>query len=145
MEWIIILLLIWFGFGTVEPVSTPLPPMMPTAVPPIDATPTGGEDVPTFRSLNVIETVEAQILESMPMQITLQVTGYIPDGCEYPVQVVQRREGNTVYVEIFRDVPLAATCLAVQPDYAAEILLEGTFEPGLYTIDVNGTRIEVQR
>jgi hypothetical protein len=97
----------------------------------------------TMRSLTVIETVDALLLESFPVQINLQVSGYQPDGCDYPVQVDQRREGGEVFVEIYREVPFGVMCPAVLRAYEGMISLEGGFEPGTYTIHVNDQVIEV--
>lgn len=97
----------------------------------------------TIHSLTVIEHVDALLLESFPVQINLVVTGYQSDGCDYPVQVAQRREGNEVFVEIFRDLPLAVICPAVLREYNATIHLDGGFTPGTYTIHVNDQVIEV--
>ncbi len=97
----------------------------------------------TFRSPTTIESVDALIMESFPAQISLKISGYQPDGCDFPVQVTQRREGNTITVEIFRDVPLAVMCPAMLITYDDTIKLDGTFEPGTYTILVNDFTLEV--
>jgi hypothetical protein len=57
--------------------------------------------------------------------------------------VEQRREGNEVFVEIYRELPLTVICPAVLHAYDATIHLEGGFEPGTYTIHVNDQVIEV--
>lgn len=90
-----------------------------------------------FKSQTVIETVDVLILESFPVQLHLQVTGYQSDGCEVPVVVTQRREGNEVFVEIYRELSAAMTCPAGTVPYEAKIPLEGGFESGTYTIHVN--------
>jgi hypothetical protein len=97
----------------------------------------------TFESLTYIDLVEAVVLESFPAQIQLHINGSHPDGCNYPVHVEQQRDGNTVTLKVFRNVPLAAMCPAVLLMYDETITLEGTFEPGTYTIDVNGFTVEV--
>src|SRR5512134_3844492 len=83
-------------FGITESVTSPPPPVEQEA----PAMP--GESEPTFQSQTVIETVDVAILESFPMQVVLNVSGYQPDGCEYPVTISQWREGNEVFVEIYR-------------------------------------------
>jgi len=113
---------------------------MPSASPPLDAAP---EVTETFRSPTIIDSVDALILESFPAQIHLTVSGSQPDGCDYPVQVEQRRDGNTITVEIFREMPLAAMCPMVLLPYEDTIPLEGTFESGTYTINVNNYTLEV--
>lgn len=133
---ILILTLLLAFFVPVEPSSTPPDPITATPIPPQT-----GED--TFRSYTVIESVDALLLESFPVQINLQVSGYQPDGCDYPVKVEQRREGNEVFVEIYRELPLAVACPAVLREYRETIHLEGGFQPGAYTIHVNDQVIEV--
>ncbi|GEM_PF-1285478 len=99
---------------------------------------------PTFESLTVINSVEARVLESFPVQVHLNVTGYQPDGCDYPVNVRQAQNGSTISVTIYRDLPLAAACPMMIVDYQATIPLEGEFVQGTsYTIDVNGTVVTV--
>jgi hypothetical protein len=92
----------------------------------------------------VIEKVDATIRESLPAQVSLQVSGYQPDGCKFPVQVEQRREGNTVYVKIYRNIPNGVRCTMQLVTYSDTIALDGTFPTGEYTIDVNGTQITVK-
>jgi hypothetical protein len=97
-----------------------------------------------MRVPHAIDSVDALLMESFPVQIMLKVKGYQPDGCEMPVQVEQSREGNTVTVEIFRELPPDTGCPAVIKQYDATIKLDGGFESGTYTIDVNGTVITVK-
>jgi hypothetical protein len=109
---------------------------------PVETTPmtdSGG----TFESLTVIESVEALVLESYPYQINLAVIGYQPDGCDFPVQVEQSREGNRVKVKIYRDVPLTVLCTMQLVPYRETIRLDGTFESGAYVIEVNDRVIEL--
>jgi hypothetical protein len=98
----------------------------------------------TFKSMTVIENAQALVLESFPAQISLTVKGYHPEGCDFPVQVEQTREGNHVTVQIYREVPLTVVCPMILNPYEANIHLDGTFESGTYTIDINGTVIEVK-
>jgi len=93
--------------------------------------------------LTVIERVEPIILESYPYQIQLRVTGYQPDGCTFPVQVEQARDDSTVTVKIFRVLPPDILCTMQLVPYDETISLEGGFESGTYTIDVNGTIVEL--
>ncbi len=95
---------------------------------------------PTFRSEVSILDVEVLVMESDPPQLALEVTGYT-DGCDYPVITEVSQDGNTFYVEIYRDVPVAASCPAVAVDYTASVAL-GLVEPGTYTIWVNGYFVE---
>ncbi len=96
------------------------------------------------RSPTVIEQVETLILESYPYQITLNVSGYQPDGCDLPVIVEQFRDGSTVYVDIYRELPPDVFCTMQLVPYTGTIRLEGGFESGTYQINVNGVMVEVK-
>ncbi len=70
-------------------------------------------------------------------RISLAIEGEHPDGCDYPVQVDQRRDGNTVKVDVYREVPADVFCPMILQPYQATIQLEGSFAAGSYTINVN--------
>ena len=105
---------------------------------------TGGAQASGSETLTVIENVDAMILESFPAQISLHITGYQPDGCTFPVQVEQTREGNIVSVKIYRILPPDIMCTMQLVPYDENIKLDGSFESGDYTIDVNGTVVDVK-
>jgi hypothetical protein len=94
-------------------------------------------------TLTIVEKVDTLLLESFPVQISLHVTGYQPDGCDYPVQVTQNRSGNTVTVEIFRELPPDIMCPMMLVGYDQNIKLDGSFESGTYSIIVNGVSTTV--
>ena len=84
--------------------------------------------------LTNIFRVDVQVKE---MRISLDVAGEHPDGCEYPVIVNQTRRGNTVDVEVYREVPADVICPMILKPYSDTINLEGDYEAGDYTINVN--------
>ncbi len=90
----------------------------------------------------VVEAVEVQVLESEPPQLQLTISGYLPDGCEVPIDSHQTREGQTVRVTLKRELPPDTVCTAVIRPYEQELLLEGNFEPGVYQIQVNDFTVE---
>ncbi len=96
----------------------------------------GAPGVGMFRNPLAIESVDVMVLESDPVQVSLTVTGY-HDGCEYPVTIEQRRAGNEVFVDIYREMPVDVICPMIAVSYIASISLEGSFESGTYTIHVN--------
>ena len=122
-----LLLALFYGFflGQETSVTTPL-----------------ASDANNFRSYTLIESVDVVVMESFPMQINLVVTGTQPDGCQLPVIVTQAREGNTVTVEIYRDMPMDMICTAVLVPYEDTIRLDGGFESGSYTFHINDVVIE---
>lgn len=95
------------------------------------------------QSLTVIEAVEPEVTASLPATVRLRVRGYQPDGCKFPVQVEQTRDGNTVTVKIYRVKPVGVMCTMDLNPYSDTIMLDGTFDKGTYTVDVNGTVISV--
>jgi hypothetical protein len=92
----------------------------------------------------VVESVDVLVLESFPMQLNLVVKGYQPDGCDFPVQVEQVRDGNTVTVHIYREVPQDAICPMMIVGYEETIALEGGFENGSFTIHLNDQTVNVE-
>jgi hypothetical protein len=128
---LILLFLSFFGISSQS--GSPPPPVD-------DETPVAE---PTFESLTLIDSVEATVLETAPAQLQVRVRGSQPDGCDFPVQVEQTRAGNAVTLKIYRDVPLTVMCPAMLVMYDQTITLDGGFEAGTYTIDVNGFVVEV--
>jgi len=130
-------------FGVSSEVTTSPPGNLGSGGGPVDqqVVPTPRPDKPGagggVRSPIVIESVDAVVMESFPMQVSLTVTGYQQDGCQFPVNVEQRREGNRVYVDIYREVEPDVMCPMVIISYEANIRLDGGFEPGSYEIRVN--------
>lgn len=96
------------------------------------------------QSLTVVEQIETAVSSSIPASITMQVRGYQPDGCTFPVQVDQTRDGNQVTVKIYRMMPKDILCSMELNPYNETITLDGTFDSGDYTIDVNGTMVKVK-
>jgi hypothetical protein len=111
--------------------------------PPLDGNASGAQPSGS-EVLTVVEKVDALIMESYPAQISLHVTGYQPDGCTYPVQVEQTRDGNMVSVKIYRILPPDIMCTMQLVPYDENIKLDGSFESDDYTIDVNGTVVNVK-
>lgn len=119
------------------PVSVSTQPAIPTVIYPGDAS---SEAV--MKSYTNIHEVDLLVMESNPPQVELHVRGEHPDGCQLPVQVTQHREGSTIIVEIFRDVPADMICPMMLQPYEGNIRLEGTFPQGRYTFRVNDFTVE---
>jgi len=118
-------------------------PAIITSPPPVEATQTGDAQSNSAESGNfmrvphVINDVQVGVLESFPMQLTLSVQGEQTDGCQVPVQVEQMVDGNTVTVEIFRELPPDAICPMILVTYDETIPVEGSFTGGTVNIRVN--------
>ncbi len=123
-----------YFFMTVGIVQTG--PVRPSEPPPLP-------DDAVFLSYTTILDVQAVMLESFPVQVHLQVRGEHPDGCDLPVIVEQERDGNTITVRVYREVPAAVMCPMILRPYEDTIVLEGGFEPGTYTLHVNDFMLEI--
>lgn len=106
--------------------------------------PLTGEVVDGKESLTVIEKIETQVSTGLPATVTMQISGYHPDGCKFPAQVQQTRSGDKVTVKIFRIVPKDILCTMDLNPYNDTITLDGTFDSGTYIVDVNGTVVVVK-
>jgi hypothetical protein len=106
-----------------------------------DAQVQGTSPVQFNQADNSIESVDVVEMESFPVQLVIKVKGY-RDGCDFPVEVDQTQDGSTIKVHIYRNVPADIMCTMIAVDYEASIPL-GAFQPGEYTIDVNGTIVKV--
>ena len=102
----------------------------------------GTEPDNTFKSLTNITEVELLVLETNPPQVHLQIKGEHPDGCDFPVQVEQQRDGNVITVTVYREVPLDVMCPMILLTYEDTVPLEGTFPPGAYTFRINDYVVE---
>ena len=91
----------------------------------------------TMRDNKVMTHIQSVSIDVVDGKISLDVSGEHPDGCNFPVQVDQSRDGNTVTVEIYRNVPTDVMCPMVLSPYSATIQLDGLFESGSYDIRVN--------
>ena len=87
--------------------------------------------------LTHIFRVNVKLSGSKPARINLDIEGEHPDGCEYPVIVGQSRRDNTIDIEVYREVPADVICPMILQPYRDTISVEGSFEPGKYTINVN--------
>lgn len=97
----------------------------------------GGDDKEMSRIQTVIETVEVNVLESFPMQLDLVITGYQPDGCDFPVEVEQTIDGNRVSVAVYRNIPVDTMCPMNIVPYNETIRIDGSFTGGTIRINVN--------
>ena len=100
--------------------------------------PSKGDEVrETEKVMTNIFRVDVSVAESDPTQITLDVSGEHPDGCELPVHVAQSREDNAIQVEVYRELPVDMVCPMILRPYQDTIQLDGAFEAGSYSISVN--------
>lgn len=88
----------------------------------------------TDKVLTNIFKVDATVADE---RISLAVEGEHPDGCDFPVQVEQSRDGERVHVEVFRLIPADVFCPMILQPYKGVIKLDGAFAAGDYAVQVN--------
>lgn len=86
-----------------------------------------------------VNNVQVLILESFPVQVNVEATGYLPDGCTTIANATTRKDGNTFYVEIGTIRPRDALCTQALVPFTKSVPLDVYgLEKGVYTVDVNG-------
>ena len=87
-----------------------------------------------------IERVDVLIMESLPVQVAVQVRGYLPDSCWSYAGGSVGRNGNTFTIRALmeRNAPRSAVCLQRIENVERTFTL-GPLPPGDYTAVVNGT------
>ncbi len=84
-----------------------------------------------------ITNVDVLIAESYPPQISVSVTGIIPDSCTTVKQPEVSHDGTTFNITILGERPAGMVCAQVATTYQHSVSL-GTLDPGKYTVTVNG-------
>ncbi|AGB48573.1 hypothetical protein Metho_0298 [Methanomethylovorans hollandica DSM 15978] len=86
-----------------------------------------------------ISNVQVLVLESFPVQVNVEATGYLPDGCTTIGNATVRKDGNTFYVEIGTIRPRDALCTQALVPFTKSVSLDVYgLEKGVYNVDVNG-------
>ncbi len=86
-----------------------------------------------------VETVDLLIMESFPVQVRAEVSGYLPDGCTELGNWTVERNGSTFSVLLPTERPADAVCTEALESFQVSIPLEVLgLEAGTYTVDVNG-------
>jgi hypothetical protein len=84
-----------------------------------------------------IESVDVRIAESFPVQIFVDVAGYVPDPCWKPQEPVVEQDGPRFEVEIVAERKADEMCPQVIESYEHTVSL-GSMDPGDYVVSVNG-------
>ncbi len=90
------------------------------------------------KGIITVDTVEVTVAESMPVQVFVNVKGYMGDGCTSLGEIKQERTGNTINVTINANHSGSDVCAAMAPQLDERILLQGEFAAGEYVVNVNG-------
>lgn len=88
-----------------------------------------------------IGEVEVLLAESDPVQVTVEVNGWLPDSCTAHHETHQGREGNTITIQITTARPKDLACATVVTEYQEKISI-GTLPAGDYTVIVNDVEEE---
>ena len=88
-----------------------------------------------------IVEIELLLAESDPVQVIVEVTGYLPDSCTAHHETHQAQEGNTITIQITTIRPKNIACATVITEYQEQVFI-GTLPAGDYTVIVNGVEQE---
>ena len=83
-----------------------------------------------------IKEIEVLIEESDPVQVSINVVGYLSDSCTAHHETHQGQEGNTITIQITTIRPADAVCAAVVTEHQ-EVVALGTLPAGDYKVIVN--------
>ena len=76
-------------------------------------------------------------MESFPIQVAVEASGILRDGCTILHEITQERDGNTVNSQITTERPKDAICTQVVTEIQERIFL-GNFPPSDNEVIVNG-------
>ena len=89
-----------------------------------------------------IVRVALRVADSSPAQYFADVTSALPDGCAKFARFAVRREGSTVFVDVFNTAPSnreQIACTMIYGERDSAVPLGSDFTPGAtYTLEVNG-------
>lgn len=105
----------------------------PTATPEESPPTPGEEDLVTVEALNVL------LLESFPLQVQVNVSGYLADGCTAIEEIIQgsNLEENRYWIDIQASRDPNATCTQATVPFEESVALDVYGIPaGTYTVDV---------
>ena len=83
-----------------------------------------------------IAEIEVLLAESHPVQVTVEVNGWLPDSCTTHHETHQTQEGNTITIQITTIRPKDFACATVVTEYQERVSI-GTLPAGNYIVIVN--------
>lgn len=108
----------------------------PTVTPEPDPGDDGGEVL--IRDA-VITGVQVVLMESWPLQASVQIDGELGDGCTELEPITTKRDGDTFIVTVKTTRPADAVCTMELRLFSEPVMLDILgLEAGTYTVDVNG-------
>ena len=88
-----------------------------------------------------IQEIEVLLAESHPVQVSVEVTGWLPDSCTAHHETRQAQEGNTITIQITTIRPRDFACATVVTEYQERVSI-GTLAAGDYKVIVNDVEAE---
>jgi len=98
--------------------------------------PSQATDEYTYGQNATVESLNILILESFPVQVEVQVSGYLPDGCTELDEITAEREGQEFIITVRTRRPtgdIACTQALVPFEETVVLDVEG-LEAGTYTV-----------
>lgn len=83
-----------------------------------------------------IGEIEVLLAESDPVQVTVEVNGWLPDSCTAHHETHIAQEGNTITIQITTIRPRDLACATVVTEYQEKVSI-GTLPAGDYKVIVN--------
>lgn len=102
---------------------------------------TGNGDI-VLTSDAVVENLSVMVMESYPVQVSVRVSGYLPDGCTTIREVRASREGDTFTINIITQRPggdVACTMAIVPFEESVSLEVEG-LPAGDYRVESGNLR-----
>ena len=89
-------------------------------------------------SAGVVESMSLSVMESFPVQVRVELSGYLPDGCTTLREITAARDGDTFTIQVVTERPSGdvACTMAIVP-FSESVPLEVAGLPaGEYTVRV---------
>ena len=83
-----------------------------------------------------IGEIEVLLAESDPVQVTVEVNGWLPDSCTEHHETHLTQEENTITIQITTIRPKGFACATVATEYQERVSI-GTLPAGDYKVTVN--------
>ena len=99
-----------------------------------------GDQKYLFGSLAVVEGMSIEIKGNIPVQVSVSLSGYLPDGCTKIHEIRTAREGKVFKIQIITKIPAGnvACTMALEP-FAESVQLDVTGLPaGEYEVQCGG-------
>lgn len=86
-----------------------------------------------------VESIQINVMESFPVQVSVTVGGYLGDGCTGLGDITTEREGDTFLITITTERPADAICTQQLVGFEETVSLDVVgLEAGTYTVNANG-------